>query len=156
MIELTIPGRGVYKLEYLVCDVNGTLAVDGSLIDGVHRAITRLSDRLTIYLVTANTHGKQAQIDQYLGVRSTILTTGEELAQKADFVRQLGAERVIAIGQGANDAGMLKEAAIGISVLSKEGTAVSALFAADIVVADVLTAFELIEKPIRMVATLRL
>jgi soluble P-type ATPase len=31
MIELNIPGRGIVKLDTLVCDVNGTLAMDGVL-----------------------------------------------------------------------------------------------------------------------------
>ncbi|MCJ7724477.1 MAG: hypothetical protein MUP03_10130, partial [Anaerolineales bacterium] len=32
MIELNIPGRGELRLQHLVSDVNGTLAVDGELI----------------------------------------------------------------------------------------------------------------------------
>jgi soluble P-type ATPase len=59
MIELEIPGRGTIQLEHLVCDVNGTLAEAGRLLEGVAKAIARLSDRLTVHLVTANTHGKQ-------------------------------------------------------------------------------------------------
>jgi len=34
MIELNIPGRGLIQLQHLVCDVNGTLAVDGLLAAG--------------------------------------------------------------------------------------------------------------------------
>ena len=62
---------------------------------------------------------------------------------------------VVAIGQGANDRLMLETAAIGICVLSQEGTAVATLLSADIVVPDILSALEMIEKPLRMVATLR-
>ena len=62
---------------------------------------------------------------------------------------------MVAIGQGANDALMLKEAALGICVMSDEGTAVAALTAADLVVADIVKAFELLEKPARLMATLR-
>lgn len=155
MIELDIPGRGTFKLEHLVCDVNGTLAVDGKLLEGVPTAFKRLSDRLTIHLVTANTHGRQALINQQLALQAHVLTPGQEAGQKAEFVRHLGAERVIAIGQGANDAEMLAEAALGICVFSREGSAVSALLAADVVTADIQTALELIEKPIRLIATLR-
>jgi soluble P-type ATPase len=49
----------------------------------------------------------------------------------------------------------LKTAALGIAVLSKEGLAVQTLQAADLVVADILTAFELFERPMRIVASLR-
>ena len=59
------------------------------------------------------------------------------------------------MGQGANDAGMLSAAAIGIATLSPEGLAVETLQAADLVVGDILAAFELLEKPMRLVATLR-
>ncbi len=155
MIELNIPGRGAIRLEHLVCDVNGTLAVDGRLVDGVSRLIGTLRDRLEIHLVTADTLGRQPIIDQQLGVVAVRLQQGDEAGQKADFVRQLGADRVVAIGQGANDALMLEAAAIGICVLSPEGTAVATLLKADIVANTILSALELIEKPLRMVATLR-
>ena len=39
MISLTIPSRGVYELEHLVMDVNGTIAVDGQLIEGLAKKI---------------------------------------------------------------------------------------------------------------------
>lgn len=155
MIELTIPGRGVVQLEHLVCDVNGTLALDGRLLDGLARTLTALRDRLTLHLVTADTHGRQALIDQQLNLHAERLQPGDEANQKAAYVRRLGADKVVAIGQGANDAEMLREAALGICVLSREGTAVAALTAADILVADIHAALELLEKPMRIVATLR-
>jgi soluble P-type ATPase len=68
---------------------------------------------------------------------------------------QLGSAHAAAVGQGANDAGMIKEAALGICILSSEGTAVETLLAADLVVPDIYTAIELFENPIRLVATLR-
>lgn len=155
MIELNLPGRGAIRLEYLVCDVNGTLAVDGRLVDGVSRLIGMLRDRLEIHLVTADTLGRQSVIDQQLGVKAVRLQPGDGAGQKAEYVRQLGADRVIAIGQGANDALLLEAAAIGICIISPEGTAVATLLKADIVAKDILSALELIEKPLRMVATLR-
>jgi soluble P-type ATPase len=50
---------------------------------------------------------------------------------------------------------MLKKAALGICILSREGTAVKTLNAADLVVPDILSAFELLQKPLRIVASLR-
>jgi len=70
-------------------------------------------------------------------------------------VNDLGVENVIAIGQGANDAAMLKAAAIGVGLLSAEGIAVETLLSADIIVPDIYAALNLIEKPLRIVATLR-
>jgi len=155
MIELNIPGRGVIELEYLVCDVNGTLALDGQLLEGVARALTTLRDRLELHLLTADTHGRQELIDRQLNITAVRIRPGEESRQKAEYIRRLGAERVVAIGQGANDAAMLECAGIGLCVLSKEGTAIEALLAADLVVPDIYAALELIENPRRLVATLR-
>jgi len=137
MIELNIPGRGLIQLEYLVSDVNGTLALDGQLLDGLARSLNHLRDRLEIHLLTADTHGKQNIIDMQLNLEATRIMPGQESEQKAAYVRQLGAERVVAIGQGANDAMMLKCAGIGICVLSNEGTALEALIAADVVAPEV-------------------
>jgi P-type E1-E2 ATPase len=155
MIELNIPGRGQFQLDHLVSDVNGTLALDGQLLEGLARNIRSLRDRLEIHLLTADTHGKQAAIDLQLGLQAVRISPGDEAGQKAAYVRRLGASRVVAIGQGANDAAMLKEAALGICVQSAEGAAVDTLMAADIFVPDIFTALELLEKPLRIVATLR-
>jgi P-type E1-E2 ATPase len=155
MIELTIPGRGVYELEHLVMDVNGTLAIDGQLMDGVAGKIASLRNVLTIHLLTADTHGKQAVIDQQLGLTAVRIMPGGESLQKAEYVRRLGSEKVTAIGQGANDAQMLEAARLGICVMSVEGVAKETLLAADLIAPDILSALELLEKPMRIVASLR-
>jgi P-type E1-E2 ATPase len=155
MIELNIPGRGLLQLEHLVCDVNGTLAVDGKLSEGLVRILASLRDRLSLHLITADTHGSQETIDRQLNLRAERIQPGNELEQKTEFIRRLGAERVVAIGQGANDAGMLKEACLGICVLSIEGTAVGTLLAADLVVSSIFDALNLLDNPLRIVASLR-
>jgi P-type E1-E2 ATPase len=155
MIELNIPGRDNIQLEHLVCDVNGTLAVDGQLLEGLARSLMSLRDRLELHLLTADTHGRQEVIDQQLNLKAFRIQPGNEGEQKAAYVRRLGAEHVVAIGQGANDAKMLQEAQLGICVFSVEGTAVEALTAADLVVNHILDAIHLLENPLRIVATLR-
>jgi P-type E1-E2 ATPase len=155
MIKFTIPGQGDYEIEHLVMDVNGTLAIDGQLIDGVAGKITTLRTQLTIHLLTADTHGKQATIDQQLGLSATRILPGGEALQKANYVRRLGSEKVIAIGQGANDAEMLETARLGICVMSVEGVSKETLLAADLITPDILSALDLLEKPLRIVASLR-
>jgi P-type E1-E2 ATPase len=155
MIELIIPGCGTLQLEHLVSDVNGTIAVDGMLQEGMSRSIKNLRDRLSVHLLTADTHGRQNVIDQQLGFEAIRVQPGLESEQKAAYVRGIGAERVVAIGQGANDAGMLKTAALGICVLSPEGTAVETLLSADLVVPNISAALQLLENPLRVVASLR-
>jgi P-type E1-E2 ATPase len=155
MIELDIPGRGVLQLSHLVLDVNGTIALDGQLLDGMKKRLSTLRDRLEIHLLTADTHGRQAEIDRQLGLQAVRIAPGDESAQKADYVRRLGAEGVAAVGQGANDAGMLAAAGLGICVLSAEGAAAEALLAADLVAPDIFAALDLFDKPLRIVASLR-
>jgi P-type E1-E2 ATPase len=155
MIELSIPGRGELRLLHLVTDVNGTLAVDGVLIDGVDLRIAALRQKLTVHLLTADTLGRQPVIDRQLDLIATRLSGGNEVEQKRSFVDKLGSDSVVAIGQGANDAGMLKAAALGICVMSAEGAAVETLLAADIVVPNIAAAFDLLDKPKRIMASLR-
>ena len=155
MIELNIPGRGNLQLEHLVADVNGTLAVDGVLLDGLAKRIASIRDRLTVHLLTADTHGRQSVVDQQLNLVATRLTEGNEQEQKRAFVERLGVEHVVAIGQGANDASMLKAAALGICVMSAEGAAVETILAADLVVPTIFDALDLVDKPIRIIASLR-
>ena len=155
MIELTIPGRGPLRIQHLVTDVNGTLAVDGILIDGLTKRINSLRDRLEIHMLTADTNGRQASIDEQLNLKATRVQPGNEASAKAEFVRQLGADTVVAFGQGANDAEMLKAAALGICVMSQEGVAVETLVSADIVLPDIFSALDLFDKPLRIVASLR-
>ncbi len=155
MIELSIPGRGDVVLRNVVLDVNGTLATDGVLIEGVAERLQALREHLSIYLLTADTHGRQAAIDAQLGMAAERLQRGSEREQKADFVNRLGATVTVAVGNGSNDVGMLREAAIGIAVIGAEGLNTEALMSADVVCTSILDALDLLLKPKRLIATLR-
>ena len=156
MIELQIPGRGIIQLEYAVFDVNGTLAIDGALIYGVDEQIAVLRGKLAVRLLTADTHGRQSEIDEQLRFTADRLKPGGfEREQKADYVYALGAHQVVAIGNGANDVDMLKAAAVGIAVIGREGLSGEALAAADVVVIDIRDAIDLLLNPKRLIATLR-
>jgi soluble P-type ATPase len=145
----------VYHLEHLVLDVNGTITLEGQLIDGVTRRLSELRSAIIVHVITADTRGKQETIDAELGLKAVRVTSGGEAAQKAAFVRQLGGERVCAVGNGAIDAAMLDDAGLAIAVLGEEGLATSALTAADVVVPTINAALDLLLNPLRLVATLR-
>ncbi|MDY6835729.1 MAG: HAD family hydrolase [Chloroflexota bacterium] len=156
VIEIDIPGRANYRLAHLVLDVSGTIASDGELISGVADRIAKLRSSVEVHLITADTHGRQEEIDAELGIEGRRLQSGAtEEEQKADFVRWLGNEGTVTIGNGANDALMLREAALGIAVLGKEGLSVVAFQNADLVVVNILDALDLLLHPKRLVATLR-
>ncbi len=156
MIELQVPGRGIIELEYAVFDVNGTLAVDGQLIKGVEPLIAQLRGKLEVRLITADTHGRQAEIDRQLKfIADRLKPGGYEREQKADYVHALGAHKVVAIGNGGNDVDMLKVAALGIAVIGHEGAAFEVLAAADVVTHNIFDALGLLLYPKRLIATLR-
>jgi soluble P-type ATPase len=155
MIEETIPGRGPLRLEHLVLDVNGTVAEGGTLIAGVRDRLLDLRRHLEVHWITADTRGRQAALDAELGWPAVRVQSGAEAEQKAAFVQELGAETVVAIGNGANDAAMLREAALGLAVLGGEGLAVEALVVADVVLPGILAALDMLRDPARLIATLR-
>jgi P-type E1-E2 ATPase len=152
MIRIDIPHRGLVELHHAVFDINGTLAVDGKPLPKVATSLKSLAAFLAIHLLTAGTHGNVEELEETLGFPLILIQNGEE---KAQYVQQLGADNVIAFGNGANDAEMLNKAAIGIAVFVDEGVAISALQAADILVHGPIDAIELLLHPKRMVATLR-
>ena len=161
MIEVEIPGGAVLAIENVVLDMNGTLAVDGKLLEGVAERVRLLAERVQVTVLTADTHGGARHLEKELGVRTVVLKRGDspkpapEDQQKADFVGSLGAKHTAAVGNGTNDARMLQECALGICVVGREGAAAATLAAADVVVCDVRDALDLLLKPIRLVATLR-
>ena len=90
-----------------------------------------------------------------MGIQAKRLDPGDECKQKAEFVAGLGFHSVVAIGNGANDVEMLREAALWIAVMGGEGLAVQCLSAADIVVSGIENALDLLIYPKRLLATLR-
>jgi len=155
MIKVEIPGKGELELKYVVFDVNGTLAVDGQLLPGVPELLDNLKEYLEIHLLTADTHGKQAEIDSILNLKADRIKTGDEAHQKSAYVENLGPNNTIAVGQGANDSLMLKSAVIGICILSAEGSALETLLGSDLVVPDIQSAIKILLNPTRLIASLR-
>ena len=152
MIRIDIPLRGIVELQHAVFDVNGTLAVDGKPIPGVADRLKALGEHLSLHVLTAGTHGNIAELERELGFPLHMITIGEE---KVHYVEQLGPASVIAFGNGMNDVGMLRLAAIGVAVLAGEGVAIGALQGADVLALGPVDAIDLVLNPKRLVATLR-
>ena len=151
MVTASIPEWGELSLEYLLVDFNGTTAFNGQMKQGVRELLDEVSKHVKVYVVSSDTY---ESIDKEAAGSFTVrkVSSGSD---KADLVRHLGPEHVIAIGNGANDAMMLREAALGIAVIGEEGSAASVLKEADIVVTDIAHALGLVLHPERLVATLR-
>lgn len=154
MFKLGIPGFKDLRLRHLVMDFNGTLALDGRLIPGVVDRLSRLEERLEIFVVTSDTFGTVREQVEGLA-RVKILESTDHREEKRIFVSRLGAESVAAIGNGRNDAAMLEEAGLGIAVCLGEGAASEAILAADVVCTGIGDALDLLLHPGRLLATLR-
>jgi soluble P-type ATPase len=155
VIEISIPGYKKFQFVHLALDFNGTLACDGQLLQGVKENLISLADLVQIHVLTADTHGNVRS--ELSGVPCEIFilpAKGQEIG-KLKYVEKLGPERTVCIGNGRNDRLMLKEAALGIVVLQKEGAAREAIIAADVFSPNILAALGLLFYPKRLIATLR-
>ena len=155
MIQVDIPGQRIYQFENLVLDLNGTLTVDGALIEGVLERITLLRSMLNILIVTADTRGKAREIAEILQLPIHKVNKGNEQNQKLKLVRHLGIKGTACIGNVSIDTSMLKEAILGICVIGPEGTSVEAIVNSNLVVPSINAALDLFIKPERLIATLR-
>ncbi|HTG00532.1 MAG TPA: HAD hydrolase family protein [Nitrospirota bacterium] len=155
MIEMDIPGFGQARLEHLVSDFTGTLSVDGRLLPQVEERLNRVAELLSVHILTADTFGMARQELKNVKCRIHILTGERHDVQKEEFVKKLGADAVVAFGNGNNDRGMLKAARIGIAVTEGEGCAADAIMAANIHVRSALDGLDLLLNPKRCKATLR-
>lgn len=135
--------------------MNGTIALDGELLEGVEERLQKLSTKLDIRIITADTHGGASRLDKYPWANVHMVAKGAEDSQKAALVRELGSFQTVAIGNGSNDVAMLKEAGLGICVLGPEGTSVEAVLNSKVFVPNIIDALDLLLTPNRLVATLR-
>ena len=155
MIEVNIPGRRIYRLEHLVLDLNGTISLDGDIIEGVVERLDALCSLLNILIVTADTRGGAQELGNRLQVKVYKVEAGNERAQKLKLVQQLGSDITVSIGNGSNDESMLKESILGICVLGPEGTSSDAVANCDLVISNINAALDLLLRPERLIATLR-
>lgn len=155
MIKLDIPGYGDFAIQHLVLDYHGTLALDGSILLGVARALDTLAKYLQIHVLTDDSSDLTTSDLTKLPVTLKILAQENQTQAKQEYITTLDATTVIAIGNGRNDRLMLKQAAVGIFLAQKEGGAVDALSHADVIAVNLLEAFDLILHPLRLAATLR-
>ena len=155
MIEVDIPGHKILRLEHLVLDHNGTLAVDGILMPGVKACLVKLAQDLQVHVITADTFGKAREQLEGIPCTLSILSTSDQDIGKLAYIRDLDPDCCVCIGNGRNDRLMLLRSALGISVILDEGAASQTLQAADVVCTGIVPALELLLNPLRLTATLR-
>lgn len=155
MLEINIPGFGLAKLEHLVSDYTGTLSIDGMLIPGVKEQLNNIAQFLSVHIVTADTFGTARGEVKDIKCETIFLTGEDQDIQKEDYIKKLGPDHVVAVGNGNNDRRMLRAARLGIAVIEGEGASAHTVMAAAIVVRSITDAFALLLNPTRCKATLR-
>jgi len=158
-IEIDLPCGITYSIRNLVLDLNGTLTVDGRFIEGVCERLEAVSKRLDVFIVTADMHqtvqGIADSIAKKCSIKAHRLDVGRGDLQKLAFLDELGCNATATIGNGCNDALMLKASALGICILGPEGASTEALLASSLVFHNICDALDVFLKPSRLIATLR-
>jgi soluble P-type ATPase len=155
MIRVEIPGKGIFEFQHFVTDFSGTLSQDGILLPQVKEKLNELSEHLNVHVLTSDTFGCAREELRGVNCVLHVLEGGQHVVQKEGYVNNLGAERVVALGNGNNDVLMLKAAKLGIAVCLKEGCSVKAIEAAKIFVMSPIDAVDLLLSSKRLIATLR-
>ena len=155
MIKLDIPGRGIFELEHIVLDLNGTLSVDGKIHPKARDKIKLLANRAKIYVLTADTRGQAELILGKLNAEVVLLSGEDTSREKVEFIRRLGPSRTVAIGNGYNDHLMVREAALGFCIVGKEGASAETAKNSDVLLPDIVDALDFLLRPLRHRATLR-
>lgn len=155
MLVYDIPGTGEIRIENIVFDYNGTVAVDGKLIDGVKESLVKLKNYANIYILTADTYGTVEAQCNNLGIDVKTFPKENAGLFKKEIVEKLGAKNTICVGNGVNDVEMFKICGISIATVEGEGCSGKLLIHTDIAVKSIEEAVELILSKDRMKATLR-
>lgn len=155
MIKYNIPGRTSLEIENIILDYNGTIAIDGILIDGVMDRLNILKDFFSIYIVTADTYGSVKK--QCMNLPVEVLTFPKENAglEKEIILEKLGPSKTISIGNGFNDIQMAKKSIISIALIQVEGCSSKLILNSDIICKNILDALDLLINKNRLIATLR-
>jgi soluble P-type ATPase len=159
-IAIEIPNFGDLAIRRIVTDYNGTLSLAGKLSAGVEERLRRLGELVDIDVITSDTFGTATAQLAGAGLRPLLLKSGaqHDAAKEAD-VKKHDPRHIAAFGNGNNDARMLKAVkdagGLAIAVDNGEGCSVEALLNAQIFVAGIANALDLLLDPRRCKATLR-
>ena len=108
-----------------------------------------------VHIITADTFGSVNKEVADFDVKVKVLKSKNHTKQKADYIKKLGKKSCVAIGNGNNDALMLKNAGLGIAIIGDEACATPTLMQSDLVCTSIADALDLFINTKRLVATLR-
>ena len=154
-MKIVIPEYKTLEVDRLFLDFNGTIAVDGIIPAGVRQRLEQLAAEFTIYVLTADTNGNAKEQCQGLPVILQTFPTGNARDYKKELVKATGSRRCVAVGNGRNDELMLREAALSIAIMDREGAYGRVLREADLCVRSTQDGLDLLLYPNRIIAGIR-
>ena len=157
MRKVNIPNYGTITIKNVIFDVNGTLQFIGKISEDLVVKFNELKKFYDIYLVSSDIRGNLKELAEKLGVKYIkVNPEGKTEAEaKNEVLSQLGKDTTAAVGNGNNDALMLKNAVIGIAIIGSEGATLKSVLNSDVVVPSPLNAIDFLLDEKIMIGTLR-
>ena len=153
-MKIDVPGYKELVFKNAVLDMNGTIAADGVVREGVRQRLVKLAQFVSVYVLTADTQGTAARELGGLPVELRIFSQNDSAKSKLRIVEGLEGG-CVCVGNGRNDCLMFKAAQLSIAVLDTEGAYAPLLAAADLLVRSGEDALDLIMDKKRLVSGLR-
>ncbi len=157
MKEFIIPNYGKITIKNIIFDINGTIQFKGQISDDLVKKIEELKKIYKVYLVSADTRGNLKELAEKIKVsyiKINPVETSEAEEKNRELIR-LGKDVTVAVGNGNNDALMLKNSILGITVLGSEGATIKSILNSDVIVPDPISAIDLLLDEKVMIGTLR-
>lgn len=154
MILIERPGQDPLEIDHLLIDFEGTLAMDRRVHPKAKDKINLLSKRLKIYIFASEEKERVEEVLRRVRAEIVFLNQGNSSKQKLEFLKSLGGLRTAVIGNGIDDLPVVKEAALGMVIVGKEGASGALIQAANLVFTNVIDALDFLLKPLRQRATL--
>ena len=157
MKTIKIPNYRDITIKNVIFDINGTIQFEGIISDSLIKKFDELKQFYNVYLVSSDTRGNLKDIAEKLNVKYIRIDSkkGSDAKAKNDELLKLGKEFTVAIGNGNNDALMLKDAVLGLVIMGKEGTSIKSLLNSDVAFPDPISAINFLLDEKIMIATLR-
>ena len=141
------------EITTIVLDLNGTLAVQGKIVEGVNERLQKLKEiGIAVILFSGDHRGNGQELCDSLGIRFQKAGSQEE---KESLFLTLDTEKTAAIGNARIDIGKFKHAKLSIATLQSEGIHTGILPYVDIIVPNINDALDLFLDSNSLEATMR-
>jgi soluble P-type ATPase len=160
-ISIDIPGFGHLHIEAICSDYTGTLSCKGELIDGVGKRLRRLGELVDIHVTSDTRKTARKQLADLPVTLHDKITSDAHDAFKRDYLTELGVDlgHIAVFGNGRNDrlwlAAVRDAGGLAVAVDVGEGCAIEAMMSANVFVADIGNALDLLLDSKRIIGTLR-